>query len=163
MAEQTKTTRDILKEESKTEFLKRTRAEMEELAEGLGIEKPDTLGNKEELYNAMVEAADLPDPSLRGTSDIDSPVAVTWDTAEQMWAEAKENGEKPRRVDVVNAAIEKGVAYYTARTQYQAWFTHTNGGEKLIADGNEDDLPRGVAERLGLVEPEDNEDEDADA
>lgn len=143
--------REALKEFTPPEFLKQyTRDDMNGFAEQLGVDESEHR-TKSDLYNALVGAADLPDPTLRGNSEIDSPVARVWVIADQMWAEALANGEKPRRKDVVQRCQDEGVAYYTARTQYQAWYKATNGGESLVKDNHENiDLPRAVAE---LYEP----------
>ena len=50
-------------------------------------------------------------------SEIESPCKVVWDTAVSM--------PGARRKDVLAACEAKGVAYYTARTQYQTWLTAT--------------------------------------
>lgn len=46
-------------------------------------------------------------------SKVEGPCAIVWDLCEKM-------GPKAKRKDVVLAAVKKGVAFYTARTQYQA-------------------------------------------
>lgn len=48
-------------------------------------------------------------------SKVESPVRAMWDLCDSM----VEN----RRKDVIAAAVAKGIAYYTARTQYQLWLT----------------------------------------
>lgn len=81
--------------------------------------------------------AEKPKNPLRGHSTVDGPVNLTWVIADRMFAAARAAGEpKPKRKDVQAAAMAEGVAYYTARTQYQAWFAHTDRGTKLMADGN---------------------------
>lgn len=47
-------------------------------------------------------------------STVDGAVQVVWDLCAAM--------PDARRKDVIAAAVEKGVAFYTARTQYQKWF-----------------------------------------
>jgi hypothetical protein len=75
--------------------------------------------------------------TMRGKSIIEAPVDRVWLIADFEFKKAREAGEpKPRRKDVVQTAIDAGIAPYTARTQYQAWFKHTMGGTKLMADGN---------------------------
>jgi len=44
---------------------------------------------------------------------IESPCYVVWDTADKM--------KGARRKDVIAACVAKGIAFYTARTQYQLW------------------------------------------
>lgn len=50
-----------------------------------------------------------------GASSIESPVAVMWNLCDEM--------QEAKRKDVIAAAVQKGVGYYTARTQYQLWLT----------------------------------------
>jgi len=51
-------------------------------------------------------------------SIIESPSKRVWEIADQM----KAANPNVRRKDVIAACVEKGIAYYTARTQYQLWF-----------------------------------------
>jgi hypothetical protein len=86
-----------------------------------------------------VEAPSAPKvkPSFRGTSTVSAPVNRTWLIADRMATEAKAAGKPaPKRTEVVNACRAAGITYYTARTQYQAWFSHTLRGAKLISEGN---------------------------
>lgn len=46
-------------------------------------------------------------------STIESPVRHVWDVADSM--------KGAKRKDVIAACVEQGVAFYTARTQYQKW------------------------------------------
>lgn len=48
-------------------------------------------------------------------SIIENPCAFVWNMAQNM--------KGARRKDVINACVNEGVAYYTARTQYQQWLT----------------------------------------
>lgn len=54
-------------------------------------------------------------------SDIESPCKLVWDMADEMKGQ--------RRKDIIAACVEKGVAYNTARTQYQLWFTATKNSQ----------------------------------
>lgn len=63
-------------------------------------------------------------------SDEANPCSLAWEIFEQVRDErAEENEEreagepviKATRKESINAAIEAGVAFYTARTQYQLW------------------------------------------
>jgi hypothetical protein len=75
--------------------------------------------------------------NMRGRSTIEEPVNRVWHIADKLFAQARAKGEAPpRRKDVVEYCHQHGIALYTARTQYQLWFTHTNRGTKLMADGN---------------------------
>ena len=118
------------------------------IATEFGVE--DTSGTKAELVAKIVAAADLPDPSLRGKSTVESPVARVWDIADRMKAENPE----VRRKDVIAACQAEGVAFYTARTQYQSWFTATDKGTKRLEDIDPKDLP---AELRPAPEPETQE------
>lgn len=52
-------------------------------------------------------------------SDAEKPCKLTWDIAEKMIAE----NPAAKRKDIIESCVEAGVAFYTARTQYQQWFT----------------------------------------
>lgn len=51
--------------------------------------------------------------SIARESTVKRPCYVVWDMADKMVG--------ARRKDVVAACVQAGVAYYTARTQYQLW------------------------------------------
>ena len=65
------------------------------------------LGNNFEVFETLGSW------SYRGKSQIAKPVSKVWAIASQM--------PGARRKDVVEAAVAQGIAFYTARTQYQAW------------------------------------------
>lgn len=158
MTEQTKDLKATAREQLKTmtldEFVNaHLKDALVEIAGEFGVE--DTSGTKQEIAERIVAAADLPDPSLRGESTVEGPVALVWKIADRMFAEAA-GDEKPRRKDVMQAAQDAGVTFYTARTQYQAWFSATNGGEKRIADLPADELPK-------VLRPAEPETEEAEA
>lgn len=50
-----------------------------------------------------------------GASTVESPVQVMWNLCDSM--------QDKKRKEVIEAAVNKGIAYYTARTQYQLWLT----------------------------------------
>lgn len=50
-----------------------------------------------------------------GASTAKGPVARMWDLCNEM--------QQERRKDVIAAAVDAGISYYTARTQYQLWLT----------------------------------------
>ena len=60
-----------------------------------------------------VKSADTEKAPILRKSEIESPCAVVWTLADTM--------TDARRKDVIAAAVAKGVAFYTARTQYQLW------------------------------------------
>lgn len=71
------------------------------------------------------------------SSDFEGAVAYVWQRVDAIFTAAKAKGkDKPRRRDVTNQLIVEGVAYHTARTQYQAWHKHTDGGRYLVSEGN---------------------------
>lgn len=47
-------------------------------------------------------------------SSVDNPVQLVWNIADRMWGE--------RRKDIIAECVRQGVAYNTARTQYQAFY-----------------------------------------
>lgn len=49
----------------------------------------------------------------KNASNVKNPCLLVWETAEKM--------PGAKRKDVIAACVAKGVAYYTARTQYQHW------------------------------------------
>lgn len=78
--------------------------------------------------------------SKRGTSTVDQPVAFVWGNSHNLCRAAIAKGEPvPSRRKLVQAAIDAGVAYYTARTQVQAYLRASNNGTQVPAK-----LPRGL-------------------
>jgi hypothetical protein len=75
---------------------------------------------KVEVVDLAAKAA-KPAVEIVRASTIESPCFVVWDTADNM--------KGARRKDVIAACIAKGVAYYTARTQYQLWLTAKKNDE----------------------------------
>lgn len=67
-------------------------------------------------------------PPVRHHSTIERPTKTVWHIADEMLAVAEANGEPaPRRKDVITECVYRGIAYYTARTQYQQWLSSRNG------------------------------------
>jgi hypothetical protein len=67
---------------------------------------------------------------LRGSSSISSPCLVVWNIAGEMladWNNGVEGAVKPRRKDIIAKCVEEGVAFYTARTQYQKYLEACRG------------------------------------
>lgn len=52
-----------------------------------------------------------------------NPVQVSWDMFDNLRAKAIEKGNTLRRKDAIAYAVKHGIAFYTARTQYQSWKT----------------------------------------
>lgn len=74
------------------------------------------------------------DPLRPRMSTIPLPTKQVWNIADALVASARADAEKnatpyqaPKRKDVIAECVRQGVAYGTARTQYQHWF-------KCIAD-----------------------------
>lgn len=59
-------------------------------------------------------------------STVEKPCKLVWDIAERMFAANPDT----KRKDVLKAAEEAGVAFYTARTQYQQWLAATKASAK---------------------------------
>ena len=133
-------------QELKKEF---TKQQLQNAAQDLGVELgSDTtaIGIAEALYAGKPEpeqptpVAEQPAPkgkAIKRRSDIEDPVEYVWLRCDQLAAAAIAEGKPlPRRKDVTEQLIVEGVAYHTARTQYQLWHKHTSGGKRLVADGN---------------------------
>lgn len=70
-------------------------------------------------------AVQVPRPRI---STAAKPTKLVWAVADEMVAKAKAAGTAaPKRKDVIDECVRRGIAYGTARTQYQHWF-------KCIAD-----------------------------
>jgi len=126
-----------------------TKAALVEKASAMEIEI-DAGGTKTEIYEAIVAGANLPDPALRGKSTAESPVAAVWELCDTVVAGAAPE-DRAKRSEVVALAQEEGIAYYTARTQFQAWFTATDKGTRRLSDLSLDELPK-------ALHPEEGED-----
>lgn len=50
-----------------------------------------------------------------GKSKVEHPTKLMWDLCDSM--------QDKRRKDVIEKAVEMGISYFTARTQYQLWLT----------------------------------------
>ena len=68
-------------------------------------------------------------PERRKKSIIANPVKFVWDLADTM----KQMDPTIRRKDVIQACIDAGVAGYTARTQYQAWYQMQRESQRQAA------------------------------
>ena len=125
------------------DFIKaHTKASLVEKASLMGIEVDDG-GTKTEIYAAIVAGANLPDPSLRGKSSTESPVAKVWMKSDAMVAAVPQEN-RAKRSEVVEACQADGIAYYTARTQFQAWFTATDKGRRRLDDLSLEELPKAL-------------------
>lgn len=53
-------------------------------------------------------------PAWFHKSEVGSPCRAVWELAETMWG--------ARRKDIIQACVDNGIAYATARTQYQSFY-----------------------------------------
>jgi hypothetical protein len=65
-------------------------------------------------------------PDRKGKSTVEGPTKLVWAIADEMFAANPDT----KRKDVIAAAQARGIAYYTARTQYQQWLTATKASKK---------------------------------
>lgn len=72
--------------------------------------------------NLEPEAPKAPKPPVEilRKSEIENPCQFVWSTADTMSAEGA------KRKDIIDVCVKAGVAFYTARTQYQLWFKAKN-------------------------------------
>lgn len=77
------------------------------------------LGCGEEFGQPVEKTKPVARPKVNKSS-VDGPCALVWNLAEEMTAKGA------ARKDVIAEAQKQGVAYYTARTQYQAWRSAKN-------------------------------------
>lgn len=81
-----------------------------------------------------------PTKARRGKSTIQSPVAFVWANSHNLCSAAINAGQPlPSRKVLVDSAINQGIAYYTARTQVQAYLKASGGGTRAPAK-----LPKGL-------------------
>lgn len=151
--------RTQLKTIEKEQFLKASsKNDLIEKAKILGVDTATAEMTKNELYDLMIVAAKLPNAALRGKSSLDEPVAYVWFYCDNLATiAAKGKTEMPKRKDVIAALQKQGVAFYTARTQYQSWFSATDRGKKRVSDLPQDSLPRSMRDEV--IEEEGGEDE----
>ena len=74
------------------------------------------------------EAAPATETKPRNKSTVTSPVRQVWAIADSM--------PGAKRKDIVAACVEQGIAFFTARTQYQKW-NQSRRAETAQADGQE--------------------------
>ncbi len=88
-----------------------------------------SIGDALDATIAAVKAATPKTPKipLVRESSIERPCKRVWHIADAMKDEAG-GLDKLRRKDVLARCVADGIAFYTARTQYQLWLTIQNGG-----------------------------------
>lgn len=79
-------------------------------------------------------------PDRQRKSSVSSPVKFVWELAEAM----TKQDPTMRRKDIIAAAIANGVAGYTARTQYQAWYTAKRESARAAARAQEQQKATGT-------------------
>lgn len=90
---------------------------------------------------ANAQAANV-DPLRPKVSTTELPTKKVWHIADEMMATNKAAGlAAPKRKEVIEECVRRGVAYGTARTQYQHWFKTMNDSAstpiaKINADGS---------------------------
>lgn len=62
-------------------------------------------------------------PEIKRRSDIARPTKAVWHIADEMFAA----NPQVRRKDVIAECVRRGIAFYTARTQYQQWLAAKKG------------------------------------
>ena len=83
---------------------------------------------------AVTDAAQAEAPKTTGKiplvrqSTVERPCKKVWHIADAFLAAAGGDLKKMKRKDVLAYCVSEGIAYYTARTQYQLWLTIQNGG-----------------------------------
>lgn len=149
MSDDSISTREQVRTSTQEEFAKaHTKAELTKIAEGLYTGEQLTEAKTKADFTALIyDKYPAPDPALRGKSTVDDPVLEVWALAHDTFAAAGD--EKPRRKDIVQAGVDLGIAFYTVRTQYQAWYKLTSGGANMLtAKSDFEGAPKGLKERL---------------
>lgn len=148
MSNQEATPKDIRKQlrtVAPADFIKaHTGAALVAVAATLGITIPEDAKTKQQVYDAIIAGAKLPDQSLRGKSSIDSPVAKVWTIADLMVAAQDKDEDRAKRSEVVEACKAEGIAHHTARTQFQSWFVATDRGRRRLSDLSLEELPKAL-------------------
>ncbi len=85
----------------------------------------------EQLNEEAAQAIEAPakgkaKPEVKHKSDIERPTKTVWHIADEMSAA----NPQVRRKDVIAECVRRGIAFYTARTQYQQWLATKNGTAK---------------------------------
>lgn len=121
---------------------------------GVSDEQIKEAKTKADLVALIYGQYKFPDPALRGKSTVDAPVATMWEILNKDLVENGPEG-RLRRKDGVALGESLGIAHYTARTQYQAWFEATQRATvPLHAGSPADSMPRALALKWGLIKVE---------
>ncbi len=92
--------------------------EAEDASEGEALEAMEQERDEAQNTDAPAdepqqEEAPAPVVKARNASTVESPVKRVWAIADSM--------PDAKRKDVIAACVEEGIAFFTARTQYQKW------------------------------------------
>jgi hypothetical protein len=98
--------------------------DLEEVQESGDFEEVQESGDFEERLDAALQVADqeekkesVAEADVIHESTVEHPCKLVWHIADEMTAA----NPAVRRKDVLAACVARGVAFYTARTQYQQW------------------------------------------
>ena len=85
----------------------------------------------EQLNEEAAQAIEAPakgkaKPEVKHKSDIERPTKTVWHIADEM----STANPQVRRKDVIAECVNRGIAFYTARTQYQQWLSVKKGSAK---------------------------------
>jgi len=118
--------------EAAEEPVQETPAEVEATeADIAAMEKQADEQLAEQLNEEAAQAIEAPakgkaKPEVKHKSDIERPTKTVWHIADEMSAA----NPQVRRKDVIAECVRRGIAFYTARTQYQQWLATKNGTAK---------------------------------
>lgn len=118
--------------EAAEEPVQETPAEVEATeADIAAMEKQADEQLAEQLNEEAAQAIEAPakgkaKPEVKHKSDIERPTKTVWHIADEMSAA----NPQVRRKDVIAECVNRGIAFYTARTQYQQWLATKNGTAK---------------------------------
>ena len=106
---------DEAQAEAEFEAMKKRQAELKieaELAASLWL--ADFVPYNPQLLLPAPKKVKKETKSLPRESVIDNPVKMVWEIADRLWGQ--------RRKDIIEECVRLGIAYNTARTQYQAFY-----------------------------------------
>lgn len=92
------------------------------------VDKKAWVQHRQEKHNIKPKAKE----TWLHRSEIESPTKYVWEVADEMKAE----NPKVTRKEVIAECERRGVAHWTARTQYQAWLTASRESERNAAEAN---------------------------
>ena len=118
---------------------KRTRKSAATTSNDVVVEQNETIVEPTPVAVLVAPAPSTPE-SKRGKSSVQSPVAFVWANSHNLIEAAIAAGTaQPSRSALQKDAIAKGIAFYTARTQVQAYLKARAAG-----GGKPAKFPRGV-------------------